>query len=241
MNRGCRVPLFGLAVKCTFSNPCLSPDKLKICSISQGSLFEASLIDRSPVTGIGVAIPRYGRNVLEIVHIKGGNIMGKKKSALTAAVIFGVGLAATPAFSQSAPGEKSVPPNLDRTPTTPGREQQLPPSGREIPKGTEGMSATDIKHVQQALKAKGHDAGTSGVMDDKTREAIRAFQKKEGLTMTGTVDDKTAQALGVSGKSSSGSGASGSRGSSGSSGATGGGASGKSSGSSGSTDKAPSR
>ena len=102
--------------------------------------------------------------------------MGKKKSALTAAVIFGVGLAATPAFSQSAPGGKSVPPDLDRNPTTPGREQQLPPSGREIPKGTEGMSASDIKQVQQALKAKGHDAGTSGVMDDKTRAAIRAFQ-----------------------------------------------------------------
>ena len=164
--------------------------------------------------------------------------MGKQKSALTAAVIFGVGLAATPAFSQSAPGGKSAPSDLERTPTTPGREQQLPPSGREVPKGTEGMSATDIKQVQQALKAKGHDAGTSGVMDDKTREAIRAFQKSEGLTMTGTIDEKTAKALGVSGKSSSESGASGSRGSSGSSGVTGGGASGKSSGS---TDKAPSR
>ena len=172
--------------------------------------------------------------------------MGKKRSALTAAVIFGVGLAATPAFAQSAPGGKSAPSDLDRNPTAPGREQQLPPSGREIPKGTEGMSATDIKQVQQALKAKGHDAGTSGVMDDKTREAIRAFQKSEGLTMTGTIDDKTAQALGVSSKSSSGSGASGSRGSSGvtgssgSSGSSGSGA-GKSSGSSGSTDKPPSR
>ena len=168
--------------------------------------------------------------------------MGKKKSALTAAIIFGVGLAATPAFSQSAPGGKSVPPNLDRNPTAPGREQQLPPSGREIPKGTEGMSASDIKQVQQALKAKGHDAGTSGVMDDKTREAIRAFQKSEGLTMTGTIDDKTAQALGVGSKS----GASGSRGSSGVTGSSGssestGGGTGRSSGSSGSTDKSPSR
>lgn len=166
--------------------------------------------------------------------------MGKRQSALTAAVIFGVGLAATPVFSQSAPGEKSVPPNLERTPTTPGREQQLPPSGREVPKGTEGMSSSEIKQVQQALKAKGHDAGTSGVMDDKTREAIRAFQKKEGLTMTGTVDEKTAQALGVSSKSSSGSGASGSRGSSGATGSSGSsGSTGSGAGSS--TDKSPSR
>jgi peptidoglycan hydrolase-like protein with peptidoglycan-binding domain len=181
---------------------------------------------------------------------KGGITMKIKRSALTAAVIFGgvIGLGATPALSQKAPSEKGVPSDIDRTPTTPGREQQLPPSGRDVPKGTEGMAGQDIKQVQQALKAKGHDAGTSGVMDDKTREAIRAFQKANGLTITGSVDDKTAQALGVSTKSSSGSGASGSRGSSGeagssgSSGATGGGASGKSSGSSGSsTDKSPSR
>jgi peptidoglycan hydrolase-like protein with peptidoglycan-binding domain len=174
---------------------------------------------------------------------KGGITMKTKRSALTAAVVFGgaIGLGATPALSQKAPSEKSVPSDIDRTPTTPGREQQLPPSGRDVPKGTEGMAGQDIKQVQQALKAKGHDAGTSGVMDDKTREAIRAFQKSEGLTMTGTIDDKTAQALGVSSKSSSGSrGSSGAPGASGSSGA-GSGASGKSSGSSGSTDKSPSR
>ena len=180
-------------------------------------------------------------------------MMKIKGSALTAAVIFGgaIGLGATPALSQKAPSEKSVAPDHDRTPTTPGRDQQLPPRASE-PKGSEGMSATDIKQVQQALSAKGHNAGTSGVMDDKTRDAIRAFQKANGLTMTGTIDDKTAQALGVSTKSSSGSGsgargskgssgAGGSSGSSGSSGATGSGASGGSSGSSGSTDKSPSR
>jgi peptidoglycan hydrolase-like protein with peptidoglycan-binding domain len=83
------------------------------------------------------------------------------------------------------------------------------------------MTADEIKQVQQALQTKGHSAGTSGVMDEKTRDAIRAFQKANGLTMTGTVDDKTAQALGVSTKSSSGSGASGSRGSSGATGPSG--------------------
>jgi peptidoglycan hydrolase-like protein with peptidoglycan-binding domain len=144
-----------------------------------------------------------------------------KKSALTAAVIFGgtVGLAATPAFSQSSPGGKS--PDRDRTPSTQGRDQQSPQRATEIPKGSEGMSADDVKQVQQALQAKGHGAGTSGVMDDKTREAIRAFQKANGLTMTGTVDDKTAQALGVSTKSSKGSATSGSRDSSGAAGSSG--------------------
>ena len=88
--------------------------------------------------------------------------MGKKKSALTAAVIFGVGLAATPAFSQSAPGEKSVPPNLERTPTTPGREQQLPPSGREIPKGTEGMSCFRDQAGTASLKGERSRCGNLG-------------------------------------------------------------------------------
>ena len=150
-------------------------------------------------------------------------MMKTKKSALTAAVIFGgaLGLAGSPAFSQSAPGGKSVPPDHDRTPSTQGRDQQSPPRATEIPKGSEGMSADEIKKVQQALQTKGHSAGSSGVMDDKTRDAIRAFQKANGLTMTGTVDDKTAQALGVSTKSSSGSGASGPRGSSGATGSTG--------------------
>jgi peptidoglycan hydrolase-like protein with peptidoglycan-binding domain len=148
--------------------------------------------------------------------------MKTKKSALTAAVIFGgaLGLAATPAFPQSAPDKKSVPSDHDRTPTTPGRDQQLPPRASDA-KGSEGMSADDIKQVQQALQAKGHNAGTSGIMDDKTRDAIRAFQKANGLTMTGSVDDKTAQALGVSTKASSGSGASGSKGSSGATGSSG--------------------
>jgi peptidoglycan hydrolase-like protein with peptidoglycan-binding domain len=149
--------------------------------------------------------------------------MKTKKSALTAAVIFGgaIGLAASPAFSQSAPGGKSVPPDLDRTPSTQGRDQQSGPRATEIPKGSEGMTADEIKQVQQALQTKGHSAGTSGVMDEKTRDAIRAFQKSNGLTMTGTVDDKTAQALGVSTKSSSGSGARGSKGSSGATGSSG--------------------
>jgi peptidoglycan hydrolase-like protein with peptidoglycan-binding domain len=149
--------------------------------------------------------------------------MKTKKAALTAAVIFGgaIGLAASPALSQSAPGGKSVPPDLDRTPSTQGRDQQSAPRATEIPKGSEGMTADEIKQVQQALQTKGHSAGTSGVMDEKTRDAIRAFQKANGLTTTGMVDDKTAQALGVSTKSSSGSGGRGSKDSSGTTGSSG--------------------
>lgn len=126
-----------------------------------------------------------------------------RNKSLTA-VVFGsaIGLAAIPAWSQSQPGSSpAAPSGKSQLPSSKqGSPQTLPPSAGESSKGAPGaaMSSQDIKQVQQALQAKGHNAGTSGVMDDKTRDAIRAFQKKEGLSVTGNVDAKTAQALGVS-------------------------------------------
>jgi peptidoglycan hydrolase-like protein with peptidoglycan-binding domain len=127
-----------------------------------------------------------------------------RNKSLTAAVIFGgaIGLAAVPAWSQTQPGSSpAAPSGKSELPSSKqGSPQTLPPSAGESSKGAPGaaMSSQDIKQIQQALQAKGHNAGTSGVMDDKTRDAIRAFQKKEGLSVTGNVDAKTAQALGVS-------------------------------------------
>ena len=128
----------------------------------------------------------------------------RKNKTLTAAVVFGgaIGLAAIPAWAQSQPGSSpTAPSGKSQLPSSKqGSPQTLPPSAGESSKGAPGaaMSSQNIKQIQQALQAKGHNAGTSGVMDDKTRDAIRAFQKKEGLSVTGNVDAKTAQALGVS-------------------------------------------
>ena len=62
-----------------------------------------------------------------------------------------------------------------------------------------GQSRAQITQVQQALKAKGYDPGTTdGVMGTQTQEALRKFQKENGLKVTGTVDAQTAKALGVS-------------------------------------------
>jgi len=55
-----------------------------------------------------------------------------------------------------------------------------------------------IKKIQEALKAKGEDPGAiDGHMGKKTREAIRAFQKTNGLKVTGRMDKGTAEKLGV--------------------------------------------
>jgi peptidoglycan hydrolase-like protein with peptidoglycan-binding domain len=61
----------------------------------------------------------------------------------------------------------------------------------------------DIKQVQEALKNQGHDPGpVDGVMGAKTQQALRDFQKSKNLTVTGRLDDATANALGVSNKDS---------------------------------------
>jgi localization factor PodJL len=64
---------------------------------------------------------------------------------------------------------------------------------KALTKGSE-----EIRKVQEALKDKGEDPGAiDGMMGKKTRAAIRAFQKTNGIKVTGTVDDQTAEKLGV--------------------------------------------
>ena len=71
------------------------------------------------------------------------------------------------------------------------------------------MSQDQIKKIQQALKDKGHDPGPiDGNMNSRTQEALRAFQKSQNITVTGTLDSSTAAALGVTAPSASGAGSS---------------------------------
>jgi len=56
---------------------------------------------------------------------------------------------------------------------------------------------TWVKHVQEALNS--HDAKirTDGICGKKTINAIRAFQKAQGLKVTGMPDPETLKALGI--------------------------------------------
>jgi peptidoglycan hydrolase-like protein with peptidoglycan-binding domain len=72
--------------------------------------------------------------------------------------------------------------------------------------GTPELSKNDMRVVEEALQAKGYRPGKiDGVADDDARAAIRAFQKDHSLSMTGMVDQKTADQLGVKISSKSGS------------------------------------
>jgi peptidoglycan hydrolase-like protein with peptidoglycan-binding domain len=124
-----------------------------------------------------------------------------KLSSVITAVAFGgvVGLGTFPAWSQDAPGETRKPvPNQTQL----GRDQNIP-GGTEP--GTPELSKNDMKAVEEALQAKGYKVGkVDGIADNDTRAAIRAFQKDSGTSMTGMVDQKTADQLGVKISSKSG-------------------------------------
>ena len=109
---------------------------------------------------------------------------------LVGAVVFGgaLGLIVSPAWSQRKDN------------------QSLPPITKE-PSGTPpgALSHDQIREVQQALQEKGFNPGTNGVLDSKTRDALRLFQKNNNIPMTGSVDNETAEKLGVHWNNDSGS------------------------------------
>lgn len=60
------------------------------------------------------------------------------------------------------------------------------------------VSDADMRKVEEALKAKGYDPGPiNGKLDKETQAALREFQKKNNLAVTGEVDKPTAEGLGV--------------------------------------------
>lgn len=63
----------------------------------------------------------------------------------------------------------------------------------------EGSSGPVVEQLQKRLKEKGFDPGTiDGVFGLGTKEAVRAFQKTNGLEADGVVGQKTWKALGLS-------------------------------------------
>jgi carboxyl-terminal processing protease len=61
-----------------------------------------------------------------------------------------------------------------------------------------GVTADDIKKAKEALKAKGLTPGPiDGILDGKTQQALRDFQKANKLPVTGDLDQQTAEKLGV--------------------------------------------
>ncbi|HWO42156.1 MAG TPA: peptidoglycan-binding protein [Candidatus Eisenbacteria bacterium] len=100
-------------------------------------------------------------------------------------------------------------PGIPQTDPVPGQPRTMPGGPGTIPErmeqpgaatghGTSQLSANDIKNAQEALRARGHNPGSmSGQMDAQTQQAIREFQNANNLPVTGVLDQRTAQQLGV--------------------------------------------
>ena len=153
--------------------------------------------------------------------------MRQRRKMLTAALLSAtVGLGAQSVFAQSAPGGGSMPggpaqpgpavpqpgpqtqptipgkpaPGLPQTDPIPGQSGTIPELMQHPRAGVEKdmvISSTEIKRAQEALKAKGHNPGMDGKLDNQTQQALRDFQKANNLPATGVLDDKTAAKLGV--------------------------------------------
>lgn len=63
----------------------------------------------------------------------------------------------------------------------------------------EALTTAQTKTVQTKLKQWGYYAGAvDGIFGPKTKEAVKYFQRKNGLTVDGIVGKKTAAAMGIS-------------------------------------------
>lgn len=133
--------------------------------------------------------------------------MKRLSSALTA--VAASVLVATAALAQepTAPTDKPEQKEPAPAPGAPGASRPETPPGAARPEAEkpDAMKETkrapgreQVRAVQQALKDKGHDPGPiDGIMGPKTREALKGFQKAEGIKETGRLDAETMAKLGV--------------------------------------------
>jgi peptidoglycan hydrolase-like protein with peptidoglycan-binding domain len=136
----------------------------------------------------------------------------KRKNLSTAAAIFAAASIASGTAVAQTSGTKekaeTIRPDISAPgSSTGGTQSQRTQSGTPLPKGSpfsgtvdmgHANSVQDVKAAQQALQDKGHNPGAiDGMMGPRTREALKSFQTASGLQTTGTLNEATAEKLGV--------------------------------------------
>jgi peptidoglycan hydrolase-like protein with peptidoglycan-binding domain len=65
--------------------------------------------------------------------------------------------------------------------------------------GPVSLGRDQVRQAQMLLREKGFDVGeVDGVLGPRTRRALIAFQRRQGLEASGQIDQRTAGALGLS-------------------------------------------
>jgi murein L,D-transpeptidase YcbB/YkuD len=120
---------------------------------------------------------------------------------------------------QPATGTYQAPSGTNQMPGAPSTKRQMPTqnqnfngsasgantngsmSGMSDENGTGSMAATqspeEVQKIQTALNQKGERVKVDGVWGPQTAQAVRDFQKKNGLQASGQLDDQTLQKLNV--------------------------------------------
>ena len=110
-------------------------------------------------------------------YLRRGDILVTKTNGHTVVVL-----------SDGPKAEKNVPAG------TPAETPKIYALGERVLK--KGMNGADVKELQAALNAAGHDCGAvDGDFGPKTDAAVRAFQKAKGLDADGQAGPKTIAAL----------------------------------------------
>jgi peptidoglycan hydrolase-like protein with peptidoglycan-binding domain len=121
-----------------------------------------------------------------------------KMTAAACALALGIAWAAAPAIAQETTKEKvegktdtvgdKMARAWDKTKAM-TRDMKDRITGKSA---TNGPASTDVRSAQQALKEKGFNPGPiDGVMGARTTAAVREFQQKEKLTVSGSLDAQT--------------------------------------------------
>ena len=103
-----------------------------------------------------------------------------------------------PAVSQKAPASQDQQDTAHAVQSK-AREQQDQADQKQRSSGS--VSLTPEQRIRQAqihLREKGFEVGeVDGILGPRTRTALMAFQRQQGLNPTGQIDERTAAALGI--------------------------------------------
>jgi hypothetical protein len=96
-----------------------------------------------------------------------------------------------PGLDQKIPGQEGTIPEIIERPGGVTPQAQTPQAQMTV-------TPEEIRRAQEALKAKGYDPGAaSGNLHAGTQDALRQYQKANNLPITGVLDQRTAETLGI--------------------------------------------
>lgn len=128
---------------------------------------------------------------------KSARKIGINPIAIAAALALGASLASAAAGSPAIPASSgSIIPNGRPVVSYPHYHPGAPTTNGQGA-GYRDWTQAQMKSLQEALIAKGYKIQATGTWDDATRGAVSAFQKKQGLKVTGFPNQETRQALGL--------------------------------------------